>query len=106
MQREIGGWNWVAFIQQTGIKKPAFWLGFPDLLSCFLRTSDRADTHSLGDLCAVYFTFFAISVAMLGMTIGAVWVYVRVVTGFILDRLESDTVILRVRLYTTTFLVR
>jgi hypothetical protein len=73
---------------QTGIKKPAFLAGV--FLICFsVLVLQIVQTRILSVISWYYLAFFAISVAMLGMTIGAVWVYVQR-ERFHPDRLASD----------------
>lgn len=60
----------------AGIRKPAFLAGV--FLICFsVLVFQIVQTRILSVISWYYLAFFAISVAMLGMTIGAVWVYVR-----------------------------
>ena len=73
---------------QTGIRKPAFLAGV--FLICFsVLVFQIVQTRILSVISWYYLAFFAISVAMLGMTIGAVWVYLRR-DRFHPDRLASD----------------
>src|SRR5271170_2987516 len=53
------------------------------LLTFSLLTFQIVQTRILSVIAWYYMAFFAISVAMLGMTVGAVWVYLN------RDRLES-----------------
>ncbi len=58
------------------MRKPAFLAGV--FLICFsVLVFQIVQTRILSVISWYYLAFFAISVAMLGMTIGAVWVYVR-----------------------------
>ena len=61
---------------QTGIKKPAFLAGV-FLITFSVLVFQIVQTRILSVIAWYYLAFFAISVAMLGMTIGAVWVYLR-----------------------------
>ena len=72
----------------AGIRKPAFLAGV--FLICFsVLVFQIVQTRILSVISWYYLAFFAISVAMLGMTIGAVWVYVRR-ERFHPNRLASD----------------
>ena len=72
----------------AAIKKPAFLAGV--FLTTFsVLVFQIVQTRILSVIAWYYLAFFAISVAMLGMTIGAVWVYLRR-DRFLPDRLASD----------------
>jgi spermidine synthase len=70
------------------IKKPAFLTGV-SLITFSVLVLQIVQTRILSVIAWYYLAFFAISVAMLGMTIGAVWVYLRR-DRFLPDRLASD----------------
>jgi hypothetical protein len=70
------------------IKKPAFLTGV-FLITFSALVFQIVQTRILSVIAWYYLAFFAISVAMLGMTIGAVWVYVGR-DRFLSDRLASD----------------
>ncbi len=73
---------------QIVLKKPAFLAGV--FLTTFsVLVFQIVQTRILSVLAWYYLAFFAISVAMLGMTIGAVWVYLRR-DRFLPERLASD----------------
>ena len=74
---------------QAVIKKPAFLTGV-FLIAFSVLVFQIVQTRILSVIAWYYLAFFAISVAMLGMTIGAVWVYLRGANGFLPDRLASD----------------
>ena len=69
-------------------RKTAFLSGV-FLVTFSLLTFQILQTRILSVFAWYYLAFFAISVAMLGMTIGAVWVYLRR-DRFLPDRLASD----------------
>jgi hypothetical protein len=73
---------------QAVIKKPAFLAGV-FLITFSVLVFQIVQTRILSVIAWYYLAFFAISVAMLGMTIGAVWVYLRR-DRFLPDRLASD----------------
>src|SRR5262245_56012221 len=60
----------------TAIKKAAFLTGV-FLITFSVLVFQIVQTRILSVIAWYYLAFFAISVAMLGMTIGAVWVYLR-----------------------------
>jgi spermidine synthase len=68
--------------------KPAFLTGV-FLIAYTMLVFQIVQTRILSVMAWYYLAFFAISVAMLGMTIGAVWVYLRR-DQFVADRLASD----------------
>jgi hypothetical protein len=73
---------------QTMIKKPAFLIGV-FLITFSVLVFQIVQTRILSVVAWYYLAFFAISVAMLGMTIGAVLVYLQR-DRFRPDRLASD----------------
>jgi len=73
---------------QAVLRKPAFLTGV-FLITFSVLVFQIVQTRILSVLAWYYLAFFAISVAMLGMTIGAVWVYLRR-DRFLPDRLASD----------------
>jgi spermidine synthase len=73
---------------QDVIKKPSFLTGV-FLITFSVLVFQIVQTRILSVITWYYLAFFAISVAMLGMTIGAVWVYLRR-DRFLPDRLASD----------------
>ena len=73
---------------QPVIKKPAFLTGV-FLITFAVLVFQIVQTRILSVIAWYYLAFFAISVAMLGMTIGAVWVYLRS-DRFLPQRLASD----------------
>ena len=73
---------------QIVLKKPAFLAGV-FLITFSVLVFQIVQTRILSVLAWYYLAFFAISVAMLGMTIGAVWVYLRR-DRFLPERLASD----------------
>jgi hypothetical protein len=75
-------------VSQTVLRKPAFLTGV-FLITFSVLVFQIVQTRILSVLAWYYLAFFAISVAMLGMTIGAVWVYLRR-DRFLPDRLASD----------------
>ena len=58
------------------MNKPAFLVGV-FLITFSLLLFQILQTRILSVIAWYYLAFFAISVAMLGMTVGAVWVYLR-----------------------------
>ena len=73
---------------QAFVKKPAFLTGV-FLITFSVLVFQIVQTRILSVITWYYLAFFAISVAMLGMTIGAVWVYLQR-DRFLPDRLASD----------------
>ena len=70
------------------LEKPAFLTGV-FLIGFTMLVFQIVQTRILSVMAWYYLAFFAISLAMLGMTIGAVWVYLRR-DQFVADRLASD----------------
>jgi hypothetical protein len=73
---------------QLVLRKPAFLAGV-FLITFAVLILQIVQTRLLSVMAWYHLAFFAISVAMLGMTIGAVWVYLRR-HRFLTDRLATD----------------